>query len=459
MFFAAVSFSPMLTLAGVLLASTILGVTAAGARELAVTVYNQDLGVVRDTRMVEVEKGSSTLKITDVAAQIDPTSVHLSGDLNVIEQNYAFDLASAEKILHRYLGETVDVLAEEGRSYRGTLLAYDAQNLVLGGSGSGEEVTIVAREGVHDIRCPSLPAGLILKPTLIWTVEGGKSGGHQVELSYMTSGMNWHAEYVAVVAENDKSMDLSGWVSIENRSGASYPDARLKLVAGDVHRAPQPRPMFGVEDARMAKGTLAGAPQFEERALFEYHIYVLERTSTIADQEIKQISLFAPARAQVTKTYEFDGLWGGEDVKVTLETENKEATGLGMPLPAGTVRAFKADQDGRLEFVGEDRIDHTPRGEKVKIRMGNAFDIKAERTVMDQRRISDRVYEETVEVKVRNRKQEPVEVVIVEHPRGTWEILDSTHPYEKKEAFKVEFKVKAAPDEEAVLRYTVRVRT
>ena len=432
-----------------------LSATAAPARELAVTVYNQDLGVVRDQRTIEVASGRSTIQISDVASEIDPTSVHLTG-LNAVEQNYAFDLASAEKILHRYLGNTVDVLAEEGRSYRGTLLAYDPQNLVLKGSGSGDEVTIVGRESVQDIRCPSLPEGLITRPTLIWLVDGAKSGKADIELSYMTGGMNWHAEYVAVVAEDDKSLDLSGWVSVENRSGATYPEAKLKLVAGAVHRAaPPPVPMFakGMREDAMAEA----APQFIERGLFEYHLYDLARPSTIADQEVKQISLFNPAHAPVTKIYEYDGI-SGQGVKVTLETENKESVGLGMPLPAGKVRAMKADKDGRLEFVGEDAIDHTPRGEKVKIRMGEAFDVKGERILADHRQVSDRVYEETVEVKLRNRKSESIEVVVVEHPQGSWEILESSHPYEKKEAYKIEFKVAVKPDQEVLVRYRVRVR-
>jgi hypothetical protein len=429
--------------------------TAAGARELAVTVYNEDLGVVRDRRSVEVKSGRTELRVSDVAAQIDPTSVHLSGDLRVVEQNYAFDLASADKILHRYLGETVDVLAEEGRSYRGALLAYDHQNLVLRGAGGGEEVTIVGREGVHDIRCPALPAGLITRPTLIWIVDGAKGGKADVELSYMTGGMNWHAEYVAVVAENDQSMDLSGWVSVENRSGATYPDAKLKLVAGAIHRARPPMPVLA--KGMRVEAEAADAQQFVERGLFEYHLYELERPSTIADQEVKQISLFAPAHAPVKKIYEYDGMYGG-GVKVTLETENKAAVGLGMPLPAGKVRAMKADRDGRLEFVGEDAIDHTPRDEKVKIRMGEAFDVKGERILADHRQISDRVFEETIEIKLRNRKTEAIEVVVVEHPAGSWEVLESSHPYEKKEAYKIAFKVKVSPDQEVSVRYKVRVQ-
>jgi hypothetical protein len=371
-----------------------------------------------------------------------------------VEQNYAFDLASAERILHRYLGETVDVLAEEGRTYRGALLAYDAENLVLR-AGGGEEVTIIGRESVQDIRCPSLPAGLITRPTLIWLVDGAKGGKADVELSYMTAGMNWHAEYVAVVAENDQSMDLSGWVSVENRSGATYPDAKLKLVAGAVHRAARPMPVFA--KGRMAADEAAQAPQFVERGLFEYHLYELERPSTIADQEVKQIALFSPAHAPVKKVYEYDGMYG-TGVKVTLETENKEAVGLGMPLPAGKVRAMKADKDGRLEFVGEDAIEHTPRGEKVKIRMGEAFDVKGERILADHRQLSDKVFEETIEVKLRNHKPEAIEVVMVEHPQGSWEILESTHPYEKKEAYKIEFKVPVKADQEVTVRYKVRVR-
>jgi hypothetical protein len=438
----------------VLVAVLAAGTGLAGARELAVTVYNQDLGVVRDRRTVEVERGQSTLRITDVAERIDPTSVHLEG-IEVIEQNYAFDLASAEKILHRYIGETVDVLAEEGRTYRGRLVSFDAQNLVLGGVSGGEDLTLVGREGVQDVRFPSLPAGLITRPTLIWTVAGGGGKKTDIELSYMTAGMSWHAEYVAVVAADDKSMDLSGWVSIENRSGATYPEARLKLVAGEVHRALPPIVFDAAMAERMAP---AAAKQFEERGLFEYHIYVLERPSTIADQEIKQITLFDPAHAPVKKILEYDGTRSGDQVRVTLETENKEAVGLGFPLPAGTVRAFKADKDGRLEFVGEDRIGHTPRGEKLRIMMGGAFDVKGERIVADHRRISEYVYEEKVEIKLRNHKQETVEIVVVEHPQGSWEILDHTHPFEKKEAYKVEFKVTVAPDKEEIVRYTVRVK-
>jgi hypothetical protein len=437
----------------------VISAAPAAGRELAVTVYNQDLGVVRDKRTVEVEAGRAALRVTDVAERIDPTSVHLEG-LDVVEQNYAFDLASAEKILHRYLGEVVDVLAAEGRSYRGKLLAYDGGALVLGGAGGGDEVTIVGREGVQDIRCPSLPAGLITRPTLIWLVEGAKGGKAEVELSYMTGGMSWHAEYVAVVSADDKSLDLSGWVSVDNRSGATYPEAKLKLVAGEVHRAAPPIVELERAERRFAKG--GAAPQFVERGLFEYHIYELERATTIADQEVKQVALFAPARTPVKKIYEYDGMYGGmyggTEVKVTLETENKEEVGLGMPLPAGTVRAFKADADRRLEFVGEDRIEHTPRGEKVRIVMGSAFDVKAERVVADHRQISDRVYEETIEIKVRNHKREAVEVVVIEHPPGSWEILTSSHAYEKKEAFKIEFKVPAAPDREEIVRYTVRVR-
>jgi hypothetical protein len=302
-----------------------------------------------------------------------------------------------------------------------------------------------------------LPEGLITRPTLIWKVEGATGKKADIELSYMTAGMSWHAEYVAVVDAGDKAMDLSGWVSVDNRSGADYPEARLKLVAGEVHRAmPPPMPFAGQADQVMERAIQG--KQFVERGLFEYHIYVLERPTTIADQEIKQISLFAPAHAPVKKILEYDGMVSADQVKVTLETENKEAVGLGFPLPAGTVRAFKADEDGRLEFVGEDRIDHTPRGEKVRIKMGAAFDVKGERIVTDHRRISDRVYEETVEIKLRNHKQERVEIVVVEHPQGSWEILESTHPHEKKEAFKIEFKVTVAPDKEEIVRYRVRIK-
>jgi hypothetical protein len=432
--------------------------TAAIARETAVTVYNHDLAVIRDRRDIEVAAGSSELRFTDVAARIDPTSVHLSGPLTVIEQNFSFDLANAEKILRRYLDRTIDVLAEEGRVYRGRLLSFDAGSLVLAGAGgSDDDITIVRRETVHDLRFPALPEGLITRPTLIWQVDAPRGGTLPLELSYMTGGMSWHAEYVAVVADDEQSMELTGWVSIENRSGATYPDAGLKLVAGDVHRAPQPAAAEKWGRGVHMMATADGAA-FEERAFFEYHLYELERRTTLADQEIKQLALFETATTPVEKVFRYDAMRGGERVEVLIKAKNESAVGLGMPLPAGTVRAMKADRDGQLEFVGEDRIEHTPRGEEIEVLLGKAFDIVAERTIKDHRRISDRIREDTFEITLRNRKSEAVEILVIERPHGSWEIIESSHPHEKVEAFKIEFTVTVPADETTVIRYTTRTR-
>ncbi len=429
-------------------------VEVAEARQLSVTVYNQNLGVVRDTRTVELVKGESMLKVVDVAAQIDPTSVHLRGPLEVLEQNFSYDLASADAILQRYLGEGLDVQADEGRTYRGTLLAFDRERIVLGGAGEAGGVTIVERDGVHDLRFPALPEGLKTKPTLIWQVDAERAGATEVELLYMTTGLEWHAEYVAVLAEDEQSFDLSGWVSVENRSGASYPNAKLKLVAGDVHRAPPPhRPQAGRAEMAYA----ADGDAFKERGLFEYHIYDLGRPTTLADREVKQIALLEALGAPLRKRYEFDSRRSGK-VEVLVETENSSAAGLGMPLPAGVVRAMKSDADGQLEFVGEDRIDHTPANEKLKIRLGAAFDVVGERLVKDARRLSDRVQEQTIEIKLRNRKPEAVEIIVKEPLHGSWEILDASHAYEKQEAYLVEFTVGVAAQEESILTYRFRTR-
>ncbi len=443
----------------------LLGLAPAWA-DVSVTIYNQDLGLIKDVRELEFQKGRSVIQFTDVAAQIDPTSVHFkpinpSDQVSILEQNYQYDLVSSTKILQKYIDREIELFTasegptEEGKSYKGKLLSYSNDNVTLRESNGA--IRIVRLDEIRDLYFPTLPEGLITKPTLVWLLDSQVSGKKKAEVSYLTSGINWHAEYVAVVDQRDQNLELAGWVSVDNRSGATYEEAKVKLIAGEVHRVTEDRIA-----PRLAKGYVAematGAPQFEEKAFFEYHLYTLLRPATIKDNEIKQVSLFPSTGVQVKKIFTYDGARYNDKVRVELEFKNSEAAGLGMPLPQGKIRVYKEDVDQALEFVGEDKIDHTPKDEKVRVFLGNAFDIVGERQKVDFKKISDDVSQETYQIKLRNHKEEAVEVVMVEHlwSYSQWEIQESTLPYEKKDASTIEFKVRLDKDQEVLLNYTVR---
>lgn len=443
-----------------------LGNQAPTSAEVSVTIYNQDLGLVKDVRELEFQKGKSVVKFTDVAAQIDPTSVHFklvnpSDQVSILEQNYQYDLVSSSKILEKYIDKEIELFTKgEGtsgqeKSYKGVLLSYSNENLTL--KEPEGAIRIVRLNEVRDMYFPSLPEGLITKPTLVWLLDSQVSGKRKAEVSYLTSGINWHAEYVAVVDQLDQNLELAGWVSIDNRSGATYEEAKVKLIAGEVHRVREEIPL-----PRLGKGEVmamaAGAPQFEEKPFFEYHLYTLLRPSTIKDNEIKQVSLFPTTNVKVKKIFTYDGAREEKSVKVEVEFKNSQADGLGMPLPKGKIRVYKADVDKSLEFVGEDLIDHTPKDEKVRVFLGNAFDIVGEKKRTDFKQISKDVTEESFEIKLRNHKEEAVEVVVVEHLYSytNWEIIESNFKYEKKDAGTIEFKIPLAKDEEKIINYTVR---
>jgi hypothetical protein len=432
----------------------------AGQEDVAVTVYNTDLALVKDVRRIDLDAGVSEVRFSDVAQRIDPTSVHfrvLEGpDASVWEQNYRFDLASSSKILEKYLEKVIDVVTEDADLFTGTLISVDGSMIVLDqGRGSGPIITL-NRDKLSYIRFPSLPSGLISKPSLVWRIGAEKSGERLVEVTYLTSSINWHAEYVGVVSERDDAIDLAAWVSVDNRSGSTYTDAKLDLVAGDVHRAPAPDMDRAYKGARAMVGEgMAAAPEFREEELFEYHLYKLDARATVADREIKQLTFFPSTAVAVEKILEFDSRQG-TDVRVLLEFENSEELGLGQPLPAGTVRMYKEDSAMDLQFIGEDRIDHTARNEDVRLYLGNAFDIAAERKMMDSRKITKRVREEDYEITIRNHKDEDVVVRVVEHFHGYWKVVEKTHEFEKKDAGRIEFSVPVEADGEAIVRYTVR---
>lgn len=418
--------------------------------DIAITVYNDDLGLVREVREVDFPKGVGEVRFTDVAARIIPTSVHFSSDnATLLEQNYEFDLVDAVKLLNKYLDHNVKLVTENGDVFMGMLLSASGDIVIKEKSGV---VRSLSRDHIVNTEFPDLPEGLITRPTLVWMVDSKKEGKGKAEISYLTEGMSWRAEYVAVTDKNDKSIQLTGWVNIDNKSGATYKDARLKLMAGDVQII-KDRPRYDFErfHVRGSRDMAASAPQFEEQPFYEYHLYTLQRPSTLRQNQIKQISLFPTANVEsIQKEYRVDRWLNQDKVKVTLIFINEKKNGLGIPLPKGKIRVYKEGPDGGLEFVGEDLIDHTPSNEKVRISTGNAFDVVSEHKVIDHQR-----YENEYEIKIRNRKDEAIEVVVAEHIGGTWEILKATAGWEKVDAFSIEWKITLKPDEEKIITYRV----
>ncbi len=451
-------------------------VTIESQKEVAVTVYNQNLGLVKDRRVLDLPKGMTHLEFMDVASGIDPTTVHIRSLTNpealaVHEQNYEYDLLSPEKLLEKYVGKEVklyEINPETGVEEETSATILSTQGGLVYRTKRG----ITYSQGRGELELyrrwffPGIPENLISEPTLVWLLESGMKGKQDIEVSYLTSGINWKADYVGLLNEDDTHMDLSGWVTIDNRSGATYNNARLKLVAGEIHRAERyedkGRGLMYAEDMR-----LASKPQFEEKAFFEYHLYTLDRKTTIKENQTKQMTLFDAPGVTVSKEYLFKG--GGyyfsrfvepveDKVGVYLKIDNKKDAGMGLPLPAGIVRVYKEDTDGSIQFLGEDDLDHTPVDETFEVKIGTAFDIVAERTQTDYTKIAERVYESAYEIAIRNHKKEGIVVNVLETIPGDWQILESSHKYEKKKSNQVKFQVSVGAGKEEKLVYRVRIR-
>ncbi|ACF12891.1 conserved hypothetical protein [Chloroherpeton thalassium ATCC 35110] len=442
-----------LFLLGTLLIQTELGALQAQDLErksLAVTVYNANFGIVKDVREAQMKSGISEIRLTDVAAQIDPTSVLVKSQGSIIEQNFRYDLASLSKILERYIEKEIRLIGEDKELLEGTLLSVQGNSVVLRKKDGG--LLLIPSIDDYRLSVEALPDGLITKPTLVWLVNSKKSGKENLEVSYKTYGIRWHAEYVALLNPNDEQMELKAWVSVENNSGASYPNAKLKLVAGDVNQV-STQPVLAKAERATFGAAVADEAQFQENSFFEYHIYTLERPATLMENEVKQISLFEADGVRVKKKYLYRG--GNSKVSVAIEFQNDKSSGLGQPMPKGTVRVMKSDGQS-LEFIGEDELDHTPLKEKVNLKIGDAFDVVAEEVRENYKRISQSVNEQTYKVTLKNRKKENISVEVERYLGLNWEILDSSLKYEKKDASRVVFDVPVKSDSETVLKFTVR---
>jgi hypothetical protein len=458
---------------------------ASESQGVALTIYNQNFGLVKDTRKLGLKPGLNVVRFTDVAAQIDPTSVSLQSlsapnSIAVREQNYQYDLIDPTSILAKSVGKTLKFrqVFDNGntREFTGVLMNSPRATVANPDGGTRTQYSgLVVRtaEGVilnpvGQIEIAELPPGLISKPTLVWRLETSKPGDHTVEVAYQTGGISWKSDYVAILDKDDTHLDLTSWVTLDNKSGGTYRDASLKLMAGDVHRVtPAPPPMARFKGGMMAADAMA--PQFQEAAFAEYHLYTLQGKTTVADNETKQLSLFTadniPAQKmfvyEPTRTMPYYGRGGGDSskkVNVKIEVENSQKNHLGMPMPGGKVRVYKKDADGALQFVGEDNIDHTPKDEKVRLYIGDAFDVIGERRVMRSEQVSDRVRRETVEVSLRNHKETGITVTFVEHPYGDWTVMNSSHPHRKKDNSTLEFPIKVAANSDVTLTFTIEYR-
>ncbi len=438
--------------------------------ELGVTVYSGGFGLIRETRTLSLGKGRSELEFGGVAGTIQPETVQIHAlgaapGMRVLEQNYQYDLLSPAKLLEKYVGRTVRVhrfSEAKGRDEEAEAIVLSAGEPPI--LRVGNEITW-AFPG--RISFPEIPKTLIAKPTLVWLVESS-TDRQKVEVSYLANELAWKADYVLSVNEADTAADLNGWVTLDNRSGAAYPNAKVQLVAGDVNRVqPSVRKdhLIYAAEARMG----AAPPQFREEGLFEYHLYTLERKTTLLENEQKQIALLEASGVKLTKRLVFRGqphffrMQTGDQrqdakVSVSLEFENREKDRLGMPLPKGIVRVYKRDKSGGRQFLGEDEIDHTPRDEKVRIRVGDAFDLIGERKQMDYKVIGSCRSESAWQIELRNHKDEKVEVDVVEPASGDWEIVSSSQPATKDDAHTFSFRVPVPARGSAKVEYRVRVR-
>lgn len=429
------------------------------ADEVAVTVYNSNLGVVTETRMLEFEKGEGQLSFIDVPSAIDASSVNFevvdqSAEVAILEQNYAFDLVSPEKIYARFIDKEIELVDKEGKLYTGRLLSYNSGAVTL--MEANGSIKIVQLANVTEVNFPQLPDGLVTRPTLFWRYSSDHNGSLSCRVGYQTSGIGWSAEYIGILSEDETNLDLSGWASINNMSGKTYQDATLKLVAGDIHRArSKARGGRGMDMELMS--SRAPAAGFEEKAFFEYHLYTLPRKATLADREIKQISLFEPASTTVEKQFIYRPDRNPKQVEVVLNFTNSAAAGLGMPLPGGRVRLFKADSDGSMILLGEDRIDHTPRDEELDLKVGYAFDIAAEERLMRRDQISSKVEDRTFEIELRNRKESDITVRIEKQLWGIWEVVESEYPHVRKDSKTLQFDIGVGAGKTVVVTFRVRL--
>jgi len=486
-----------------ILCCSLFGISQSQAADPALTIYNQNFAVVRDLMPLNLNRGTNTVEVTDTTAYLEPDSVILRDPagkhtFRILEQNYRADPVSMGLLLSLNEGKTIDFLIQRGGKeeiIRGKIIrsGYIAPNTMRNYNlsrvrypGGLPNQPIIEVDGKLRFTLPGTPLfpsladGTILKPTLHWLIESDRAAKTQAEFSYITGGISWKADYNVVVLEGGDELELVGWVTLQNESGKTFENAKIKLMAGEVSKI---QPVGGAYDAMKSARSMAavgGSRPVTEKAFDEYHLYELHRPTTLHDRQTKQVEFLRAAGVKSQQFYIYDGVkldaqryrgWNIDNIRqnreygtqsnpkvwVMREFENSEKNRLGMPLPAGRLRFYRRDDDGQLEFTGENNITHTPQGETVRVYTGTSFDLVGERKRTEfWIDTSRRRLDETFEIKLRNRKKEPVEIRVLEHLyRGTnWTIRDETDEYKKIDSQTIEFRISVAPDEEKILTYT-----
>jgi hypothetical protein len=444
-------------------------------KNVAVTIYNDNLALVKDQRSLHLDPGNSTLAFKDVSAQIRPEtallrSLSYPGKLAVIEQNFDFDLLTPQKLLDKFVGKTVTVIKTNPAT--GAETSESAQ-VLANNTGTVLKFSDRIETGVPGrIVYPEVPTNLRERPTLVMSLNNSAAAVQDVELSYLTGGLGWHADYVAELNAAENKLDLSGWVTLTNTSGTSYRNAKLQLVAGDVNRVAAAMPMLAAPMAAR-KAEMAADNAMREESLLEYHLYSLDRPTSIEESQTKQVSLLAaaevPARKELVlqgSSYYYQASYGdlGQKLKVGtfLEFDNKEATHLGLPLPKGVMRVYKKDANGNVQFVGEDGIDHTPKNEKVRLKLGDSFDVTAEKKQTDFKKIAGDSHNLTIEsayeIQLKNAKKEAVTVTVLEPVPGDWKIVSENQPHTKGASNTAVWKISVPAEGKVSLVYRTRVK-
>ncbi|MDO8890975.1 MAG: DUF4139 domain-containing protein [Sulfurimicrobium sp.] len=443
-------------------------------QQVAVTIYNENLALIKDQRRVTPAKGANRLAWRDVSARIMPETAFLRSlaggeGIVLLEQNFDFDLLTPQKLLDKYVGQSVTVI----RTNAATGVESSETATVLSTNGG---VVLKFADRIETglpgrLAFKTVPDNLRDRPTLVISFLAPSEGERPMELSYLTGGLSWRADYVAELSSADDRLDLSGWVTLTNVSGSSYPNAKLQLVAGDVNRVR--RELDFVQEGRVMKAAPMAAPAMAEEGLFEYHLYSLERLTTIAEQQTKQVALLSASHVPVHKElqllgrdYYYRSSYGdlGQKMKVGvfMEFENKGG-GLGVPLPKGVIRVYKKDAAGKAQFVGEDRIDHTPRGEMVRLKLGEAFDVTADKKQTSFLKLSgsgrdSTVFESAYQIELKNAKDEAVIVNVIEPVPGDWEMLAESLPHRKPASNTAAWRMQVPARGKAILDYRVRVK-
>ena len=446
-------------------AKTVVNSTAEEQAMVELTVYNNNLALVKDTRKVELPVGEGELNFMDVASHIMPVTVHARSlnypeDFTVLEQTYQYDLMSPDKLLEKYVGKKIKIINWNEFQDRQDIVEAILLSTHRGQIYKINDEIYLGYPGYKVL--PGVPEDFVTEPTLKWSYENRAEKAHKLEVSYLTTNINWKADYVMILDEDDTSSSISAWVTLDNESGVTYKNARLKLVAGKVHQVEETPGVYLMKSLAEAK-----IPQFEEKAFSEYHLYDLKRQTTIKNNETKQISLLRAFGVNTQKELLVYGTRNyfiepyseqteKQPVSVYIKFKNSKENNLGIPLPAGIVRVYK-EENGSLQFIGEDRMQHTPKDEEIRLKVGEAFDVVAERIQTDYREITSKLRESEWEITIKNHKEKDVTVGIVEPLLGNWEIIKSTHPYQKVDAFTVRFEVNIPRNQEIKVIYRVRV--